>query len=231
MNSPLLTTDGASQLGFLLKSEDPSHRDQGLELLAALTAEDLSRVGRALDLSNADLSELPLRGMVLTGASMRGSRMQGLDLRDADLRNVDFRWADLMFADLRGACLEGADLRNANCIGARLDTRPEGAHLRPRLLPGLGLRWYQSGKLHYAAIEAQRTMLGRLSGPHRIRIKNPRVSRRHCIIEHFGPNEIWVEDVMSCSGTYLNGVHILRVRIHAGDVLTIGGVNVEVIPL
>ena len=54
------------------------------------------------------------------------------------------------------------------------------------------------------------------------------VSRRHAAI-HVGPVEVWVEDLGSRNGTFVNGVRITeKVRVSDGDVVRVGALELKV---
>ncbi|NWF51302.1 MAG: FHA domain-containing protein [Ignavibacteriaceae bacterium] len=54
-------------------------------------------------------------------------------------------------------------------------------------------------------------------------IENIKVSRKHARLEKAG-NEWFIEDLESSNGTYLNGKRIKREKVTAADVITIGGI-------
>ncbi|NDC64885.1 MAG: FHA domain-containing protein [Planctomycetia bacterium] len=60
-----------------------------------------------------------------------------------------------------------------------------------------------------------------------IRPLSEQVSRRHCVL-HFGPAEVWAEDLGSRNGTYVNGGKISeRVRVTDGDVIRVGSLELR----
>jgi pSer/pThr/pTyr-binding forkhead associated (FHA) protein len=61
-----------------------------------------------------------------------------------------------------------------------------------------------------------------------IRIRSSQVSRRHCeLFENEG--QLWVRDLGSANGTYVNGKRVLgQQALKIGDVITVGGVTLRV---
>jgi len=68
-------------------------------------------------------------------------------------------------------------------------------------------------------------LVGREAGD--IVLPDPDVSRRHCVFEVFGPRDIYVRDLGSTNGTYVNGRRVTTMRVHPGDVLAIGGIQLR----
>jgi pSer/pThr/pTyr-binding forkhead associated (FHA) protein len=54
------------------------------------------------------------------------------------------------------------------------------------------------------------------------------VSRRHCAV-HVGPVEVWVEDLGSRNGTFVNGTKIAgKTRVSDGDIIRVGALELKV---
>ena len=54
------------------------------------------------------------------------------------------------------------------------------------------------------------------------------VSRRHCAV-HVGPADVWVEDLGSRNGTFVNGERITgKVKVASGDLVRVGALEVRV---
>lgn len=54
------------------------------------------------------------------------------------------------------------------------------------------------------------------------------VSRRHCAV-HVGPADVWVEDLGSRNGTFVNGEKISgKVKVASGDLLRVGALEVRI---
>ena len=53
-------------------------------------------------------------------------------------------------------------------------------------------------------------------------INDPYVSNEHCVIENIGDQQIWIRDLKSKNGTFLNDLKINRSQIGLGDFLQIG---------
>lgn len=69
-------------------------------------------------------------------------------------------------------------------------------------------------------------VLGR-TPPADVVVPLPVLSRRQCGFD-FRSGEVVVEDLQSASGTYVNGEHVRRAALRAGDRVTIGDLVVEV---
>jgi len=54
------------------------------------------------------------------------------------------------------------------------------------------------------------------------------VSRRHCAV-HVGPADVWVEDLGSRNGTFVNGVRIAaKTKVASGDLIRVGALELTV---
>jgi len=54
------------------------------------------------------------------------------------------------------------------------------------------------------------------------------VSRRHCAV-HVGPADVWVEDLGSRNGTFVNGVRIVaKTKVSSGDLIRVGALELTV---
>ncbi|MFN5757193.1 MAG: FHA domain-containing protein, partial [Planctomycetia bacterium] len=54
------------------------------------------------------------------------------------------------------------------------------------------------------------------------------VSRRHCAV-HVGPADVWVEDLGSRNGTFVNGVKIKeKTKVATGDLIRVGALELKV---
>jgi len=54
------------------------------------------------------------------------------------------------------------------------------------------------------------------------------VSRRHCAV-HVGPADVWVEDLGSRNGTFVNGVRIAaKTKVSSGDLIRVGALELTV---
>jgi hypothetical protein len=77
------------------------------------------RLGKKVDLSDADLYEADLTGASLRGAVARGTVFYGATLAKTVLEDADLAGADLRDADLAGARFAGAIVTGARFAGAR----------------------------------------------------------------------------------------------------------------
>ena len=85
----------------------------------------------------------------------------------------------------------------------------------PRLVAVAGSREGEIFELDGAPLA-----IGRQSS-NRIKLQHEAVSRRHCIVET-RPDGVWLRDLKSLCGTYVNGVPIKRRRLAPGDFIKIG---------
>ena len=69
-------------------------------------------------------------------------------------------------------------------------------------------------------------VLGRKADPG-LKLEDAKASGRHCLLRAEGA-EVYVEDLKSANGTYVNGARISRVRLEAGDRLVVGNHVFEV---
>lgn len=63
--------------------------------------------------------------------------------------------------------------------------------------------------------------IGKVASSH-LRLEDELASRMHAMIEVTGPDEIYIIDLGSASGTFVNGQKSNKARIHSGDVISIG---------
>jgi predicted component of type VI protein secretion system len=77
------------------------------------------------------------------------------------------------------------------------------------------------------AIKRNQLLIGRAEQCD-VRPLSEEVSRRHCAIT-VGPAEVWVEDLGSRNGTYVNGVRIeARTKVVDGDIVRVGSLELKV---
>ena len=69
--------------------------------------------------------------------------------------------------------------------------------------------------------------VGKLPSSH-LRIDDDNVSRMHAVIEVTGPDEIFIIDLGSASGTIVNGKKVNKTRLQSGDEVMLGGTRVVV---
>ena len=60
----------------------------------------------------------------------------------------------------------------------------------------------------------------------RLPVDDSCVSRRHCRLL-LRRGELWLEDLASANGTYLNGQRVERARVSDGDVVELGAIRLE----
>ena len=77
------------------------------------------------------------------------------------------------------------------------------------------------------AIKRNKLLIGRAEGCD-VRPLSEDVSRRHCAIT-VGPAEVWVEDLGSRNGTFVNGAKIAeRTKVVDGDIVRVGSLELKV---
>lgn len=86
-----------------------------------------------------------------------------------------------------------------------------------------------SGKSAGRAIAIKRaTLLIGRSEDCDVRPLSEEVSRRHCAV-HVGPAEVWVEDLKSRNGTFVNGSRIeAKTKVADGDIIRVGSLELKV---
>ena len=53
-------------------------------------------------------------------------------------------------------------------------------------------------------------------------VRDSDVSRRHCIIEVFDASQVYLRDLNSTNGTFVNGRRVSSVRLRNGDQIRLG---------
>ncbi len=75
-------------------------------------------------------------------------------------------------------------------------------------------------------LNKDRTMLGRRHH-NDIALTDLSVSGMHCVFERHGPSEIWLKDLGSTNGTFINGERVSRQRLNDQDLILIGVYKVQ----
>ena len=84
-------------------------------------------------------------------------------------------------------------------------------------------------EVRHVYLSKDRTTLGR--GPDNdIVLQNPAVSARHCAFDLKGLSDVFVEDVGSTNGTFVNNKKIKRQRLRDEDVIAIAGFRLRYLP-
>jgi hypothetical protein len=81
-------------------------------------------------------------------------------------------------------------------------------------------------EIKHVYLQKDRTTLGR-SADNDIVFDNMVVSGRHCVFELKGLAEVFIEDLHSTNGTYINGQMVKRQRLHDGEVIAIGNFRIQ----
>ena len=69
--------------------------------------------------------------------------------------------------------------------------------------------------------------IGRTSSAH-VRLADPRANRMHAIIDATASNAVWLIDLGSSGGTFVNGTRITKARLDNRDRIVIGATTIEV---
>ncbi len=92
----------------------------------------------------------------------------------------------------------------------------------------LGFEIYSGGRLVRTEQLAQSVIkIGKQASSH-LRIDDEDVSRMHAVIEVGGPDEVYVIDLGSSSGTFVNGQKVNKSKLKSGDEITLGQTSVRV---
>ncbi len=73
----------------------------------------------------------------------------------------------------------------------------------------------------------QRAIVGRGSDRCSVVVRNKLVSKRHCALSVKGAYG-WIEDLGSSNGTFVNGERVQSSPVSPGDVITVGGCEIQV---
>jgi hypothetical protein len=76
------------------------------------------------------------------------------------------------------------------------------------------------------SLQKDRTTLGR-HPDNDIVFDNMVVSGHHCVFELKGLADVYIEDLNSTNGTYINGKMVKRQRLHDGEVIAIGNFRIK----
>ena len=81
-------------------------------------------------------------------------------------------------------------------------------------------------EIKHVSLQKDRTTLGRHSD-NDIVFDNMVVSGHHCVFDLKGLADVFVEDLNSTNGTYINGKMVKRQRLHDGEVIAIGNFRIQ----
>ncbi|MCA9603653.1 MAG: sigma 54-interacting transcriptional regulator, partial [Myxococcales bacterium] len=88
------------------------------------------------------------------------------------------------------------------------------------------VRWTDSGGEHEFIVESNRAVIGSGGGVD-VQLADPLVSRLHAEFE-LGDNGLWVTDLGSKNGSYVNGVRVRGARIPPNGVVQLGSTELRV---
>ena len=87
---------------------------------------------------------------------------------------------------------------------------------------------YEGNQLVRTEILAESTIkIGKLSSSH-VRIDDEQVSRMHAVVEVNGPDEVFILDLGSTTGTFVNGERVTKQRLCSNDRVELGSITVVV---
>jgi predicted Zn finger-like uncharacterized protein len=95
---------------------------------------------------------------------------------------------------------------------------PQNLNIQVQVLNGEG------GVFH---LKKSKTVFGRSDGD--FNINDPNVSKKHMVIEVWSRDNIYVRDLSSTNGTFLNGTRIITSKLQDGDLLQIGSTKLRVV--
>ena len=81
-------------------------------------------------------------------------------------------------------------------------------------------------EIKHVYLQKDRTTLGR-HPDNDIVFDNMVVSGHHCVFELKGLADVFIEDLHSTNGTYINGHMVKRQRLHDGEVIAIGNFRIQ----
>ena len=81
-------------------------------------------------------------------------------------------------------------------------------------------------EIKHVYLQKDRTTLGR-NADNDIVFDNMVVSGHHCVFELKGLADVYIEDLHSTNGTYINGKMVKRQRLHDGEVIAIGNFRIQ----
>ena len=81
-------------------------------------------------------------------------------------------------------------------------------------------------EIKHVYLQKDRTTLGR-HADNDIVFDNMVVSGHHCVFELHGLADVYIEDLHSTNGTYINGKMVKRQRLHDGEVIAIGNFRIQ----
>ncbi|MEP6790633.1 MAG: FHA domain-containing protein [Ramlibacter sp.] len=81
-------------------------------------------------------------------------------------------------------------------------------------------------EIKHVYLTRDRTSLGR-KADNDIVLDNPVVSGHHCVFELHGLADVFVEDLGSTNGTFINNKRVKRHQLHDGEVIAIGNFRIQ----
>lgn len=82
-----------------------------------------------------------------------------------------------------------------------------------------------SRKGEVVAFDSGRAVIGRNEGD--VGIDDPKISRKHAVVEAISRENVFVRDLASTNGTWLNGVRVGSKKLRNGDIIRVGSTELQ----
>ncbi len=83
----------------------------------------------------------------------------------------------------------------------------------------------ESGKGKIIELGKGRVIIGRADAD--VVLEDPEVSKKHTVLEAFSRDNVFVRDLASTNGTFVNGVQINSRKITDGDIIRVGSTKLK----
>lgn len=80
-------------------------------------------------------------------------------------------------------------------------------------------------KSEVVAFVSGRALIGRQEGD--VALDDPKVSRKHAVVEAISRENVFLRDLASTNGTWLNGVRVRSKKLRNGDVIRVGSTELQ----
>lgn len=80
-------------------------------------------------------------------------------------------------------------------------------------------------KAEVVAFVSGRAVIGRLEGD--VALDDPKISRKHAVVEAISRENVFLRDLASTNGTWLNGVRVRSKKLRNGDVIRVGSTELQ----
>ena len=58
-------------------------------------------------------------------------------------------------------------------------------------------------------------------------LDDPEISKKHAVLEAFSRDNIYIRDLASTNGTFVNGVQVSQRKLIDGDIIRIGSIKLK----